>query len=439
MSGSSEGIGGKRLVWEWDKVIGEECLGIELVGVVPHTTLVVCTFRAFYGLKESGGLKFVKRFDYSPSCFTSYTVGASVFICVCSDRKSLFVYQDAQLKWASHLNISPVSISRSSFVGIDGALVLLSSLGTLHVVYLGTDPSLFASPPVESREIDYEETDRELQALHRIIKSSSKDSSAVLKTRKDLEQISVTATVESQMNRWSGETEVMDPEYPIPSCSVTVKVSAKTPTHGVRVAINVVKPLMVNKSVVMLRTVSDFTEFTVEFYMASYVCLFDLTANIVTSFTNSKGAPRILQTEVQLPLRLVMKCAQPNKEATHKLTLSSNKPVVNLPELFPEFGYEASMATGIGLQFFGGELVTILSSRTTHRYRLQADKVSGLYPVLVDLFRRLQTHWSAQGDGDKFTITASSALPLTELYSLVDSHVSLANRFALLNVSDYLL
>lgn len=79
--------------------------------------------------------------------------------------------------------------------------------------------------------------------------------------------------------------------------------------------------------------------------------------------------------QLELPLRLVVKAAAPNKEADHKITISTNKPAVNLPELFPEFGLDSSLSsTSVGLQHFTGPLVTVLSSRTTHRYRLQSDR-----------------------------------------------------------------
>ena len=63
------------------------------------------------------------------------------------------------------------------FQGIRGGIVLLSDSGRLQIVFLGTDPSLFTAPPIETREIDYEQTDKELTQLHKVIKASTKDSS----------------------------------------------------------------------------------------------------------------------------------------------------------------------------------------------------------------------------------------------------------------------
>lgn len=46
----------------------------------------------------------------------------------------------------------------------------LSDDGHLQCSYLGTDPSLFQAPKVESRELNYDELDVELKELQRIIK-----------------------------------------------------------------------------------------------------------------------------------------------------------------------------------------------------------------------------------------------------------------------------
>ena len=45
----------------------------------------------------------------------------------------------------------------------------LSDDGHLQCSYLGTDPSLFQAPKVESRELNYDDLDVELKELQRII------------------------------------------------------------------------------------------------------------------------------------------------------------------------------------------------------------------------------------------------------------------------------
>ncbi|KAF2356403.1 PTHB1 N-terminal domain [Trinorchestia longiramus] len=420
--------GGKRLSWDWEQIVGEEALEIEVVGEAPMVTLVLLTTRALYAYKESGALKFVKRLEYSPACFTSYFVGAGLFSLVASHSQTLLLYHETVLKWAAQLPCLPVAIARVNLQGIQGGVVLVTGSGRLQVVYMGTDPSLFTAPPIEAREINFDETDKELSKLHRIIKASSKDASSLLSSgRSEEQQLTVSITLGQQLEPWTGPTAVQDPEGPVPCCSAVVRLVALQPINGVRVAIVVQKPLAVSQSVFMLRTISDTSQLLVRFYQSGAFVVSSLTALVVTSYTTARGAPRVLRTQLELPLRLVVKAAAPNKEADHKITLSTNKSAVNLPELFPEFGLDSSLnSTGVGLQHYAGPLVTVLSSRTTQRYRIQSDSLPGLWVVFREMCRRLESYWSTggrQGQGEEaLSLWVSSMLPLNELYTLIDAH-----------------
>lgn len=57
---------------------------------------------------------------------------------------------------------------------LKGVIVTLSDNGHLQCSYLGTDPSLFQAPRVDSREINYEEFNAEMKALQKIIKEATK-------------------------------------------------------------------------------------------------------------------------------------------------------------------------------------------------------------------------------------------------------------------------
>ena len=47
------------------------------------------------------------------------------------------------------------------------------------------------------------------------------------------------------------------------------------------------------------------------------------------------GAPRVAHAVVKLPLKLVMKPVLPVKNANFKITVDTNKPPVNLNDIFP--------------------------------------------------------------------------------------------------------
>ena len=149
-----------------------------------------------------------------------------------------------------------------------------------------------------------------------------------------------------------------------------------------------------------------------------------------------------------LPLQLAMKLCLPIREAFFKITLSSNQPTVNLTELFAglssldiyilSFGHlkiyssmyadmnpDCKMANAIALEHFDGSNVTILASKSTDKYRLQADNLAALAIPLAELERRLLLHFS---DGD-FRILVGSPMFTQELWTMVEKRYDAHNNW----------
>ena len=85
------------------------------------------------------------------------------------------VYDGGTLRWAARLPFSPVSAGRLRLRQLAGLLALLSPSGQLVVAYLGTTPSLFVAPPVQTAgALDYEALDEELAGLNVVIQRSQK-------------------------------------------------------------------------------------------------------------------------------------------------------------------------------------------------------------------------------------------------------------------------
>lgn len=53
-------------------------------------------------------------------------------------------------------------------------MVTLSSDGHLQCLYMGTDPSFFTAPKVDSRDINYNEVDKEMKMLQKVIREVTK-------------------------------------------------------------------------------------------------------------------------------------------------------------------------------------------------------------------------------------------------------------------------
>lgn len=86
----------------------------------------------------------------------------------------LMVYQNTTLKWAAQLTSSPVTLSRIFLQSVKGAIAFLTEEGRLTCSYLGTEPSLFVAPPLNNRDINFEEANKELAQLNAAAKSYSR-------------------------------------------------------------------------------------------------------------------------------------------------------------------------------------------------------------------------------------------------------------------------
>ncbi|XP_042217578.1 protein PTHB1-like isoform X2 [Homarus americanus] len=424
-SSNNNSKGGKRLSPEWTQQLGEPALDLCVLSPPEGpTSLLVLTHHAVFCFKESGVLKFVKKLEFNPSSFLAFIVDNYVHVCIASHTETLLVYRESQLKWASQLPFAPVALARANFSGITGALVMLGDSGQLHVSYMGTDPSLFVAPPTETREINYDQTDKELANLHKIIKASTKDTGALIGMNRGDSDLLVSGTVGTQLEMWTGNTRVQNPDGGVPAVPVVVRLTAHTPLNTVRVNIAVEKPLSVTQDTFVLRTICDTSQILVKFYLEDPYIPTNLSVSIITSYVTHTGIPRIITTNLDLPMRLVVKPSMPNKEADHKVTISTNKDAVSLPELFPDLASDTSVGTALGLQYYSGADITILSSRTTNRYRLQSDSLAALWITLSELIRRLKSYWSNPNrrDGEELILGVASSLPTHELFFEIDAH-----------------
>lgn len=61
------------------------------------------------------------------------------------------------------------------FRELKGLVVTLSSEGHLQCSYMGTDPSFFIAPKVDSREVNYDEVEAEMKALQKVIREATRN------------------------------------------------------------------------------------------------------------------------------------------------------------------------------------------------------------------------------------------------------------------------
>nr|KAF6417887.1 Bardet-Biedl syndrome 9 [Rousettus aegyptiacus] len=386
---------GKRLVVDWTLNIGEQALDICIVSFNQSaSSIFVLGERNFFCLKDNGQIRFMKKLDCSPSSFLPYcsVSEGTINTLIGNHNKMLHVYQDVTLKWATQLPHVPVAVRVGCLHDLKGVIVTLSDDGHLQCSYLGTDPSLFQAPKVESRELNYDELDKELKELQKLIKDVNKLQGVWPMTEKE-DDLKVSALVSSNFDSVSQAPDAEVGADLVPSVTVKVTLQNRVALQKAKLSVYVQPPLEL--------TCDQFT--------------FDFM-----------GIPRVIQCKFRLPLKLICLPGQPSKTASHKLTIDTNKSPVSLLSLFPGFANQSEddQVNVMGFRFFGGSRVTLLASKTSQRYRIQSEQFEDLWLITNELIIRLKEYFEKQGIKD-FSCSFSGSMPLQEYFELIDHHFEL--------------
>uniref|UniRef100_A0A8I3VXU2 Bardet-Biedl syndrome 9 n=1 Tax=Callithrix jacchus TaxID=9483 RepID=A0A8I3VXU2_CALJA len=389
---------GKRLVVDWTLNIGEQALDICIVSFNQSASSVfVLGERNFFCLKDNGQIRFMKKLDWSPSCFLPYcSVSEGTINTLIGNHNSiLHIYQDVTLKWATQLPHIPVAVRVGCLHDLKGVIVTLSDDGHLQCSYLGTDPSLFQAPNVESRELNYDELDVEMKELQKIIKDVNKSQGVWPVTERE-DDLSVSVVVSPNFDSVSQATDVEVGTDLVPSVTVKVTLQNRVVLQKVKLSVCVQPPLELTCDQFTFEFMTPDLTRTASFsaYLKRSYTPSELEGKAVVSYSRPTGIPRVIQCKFRLPLKLICLPCQPSKTASHKVTIDTNKSPVSLLGLFPE------------------------------RYRIQSEQFEDLWLITSELILRLQEYFEKQGVKD-FACSFSGSMPLQEYFELIDRHFEL--------------
>ncbi|XP_074055027.1 protein PTHB1 isoform X2 [Macrotis lagotis] len=421
---------GKRLVVDWTLNIGEQALDLCVVSFNQSASSVfVLGERNFFCLKDNGQIRFMKKLDCSPSCFLPYcsVSEGAINTLIGNHHNMLHVYQDVTLKWATQLPHVPVAVKVGCLQGLKGVIVTLSDNGHLQCSYLGTDPSLFQAPKVDSREINYEELDLEMKELQKIIRDVNISPGALPLPEKE-DFLSVFATVSSSLDTVSQATNKDAGAEVVPSVTVKVMIQSRLALQKIKLSVYVEPPLASTRD----HFVFDFLEpeiqktITFSVFLKGNYLPSELGGTAMASYSMPTGIPRVAHCKFRLPLKLICLPHQPSKTASHKLTIHTNKAPVSLLGLFPGFANHSDddQVNMLGFCFITGSQVTLLASKTSQRYRIQSEQFEDLWLLTKELTLRLQEHFEKLGIKD-FACSFLECIPLQEYFDLIDQHFEL--------------
>ncbi|XP_029596584.1 protein PTHB1-like [Salmo trutta] len=115
---------------------------------------------------------------------------------------------------------------------LKSVVVTLSNEGHLQCSYMGTDPSFFSTPKVDAREQDYSQIDTEMKSLQRVIRQATRTQADILPVAETDEDLTVTATVSTNMDCTSQALIPDIDSLPVPSVTVKIKVTSRCALQG---------------------------------------------------------------------------------------------------------------------------------------------------------------------------------------------------------------
>ncbi|KRX41353.1 Protein PTHB1, partial [Trichinella murrelli] len=365
----------RLLIPEWQYLMGERA--VEVAAVEDSTALF-----SFIILAQDSKVRYITTTD---------------------DGTMLF-YNDTTLRWAAKLPFVPSNLALGRIRGIDGVIVALSSTGSIHCVYLGTDPMIqqirlkwHSTETYEKRLEVYKEM------THKMKRLKMKDG------KKSLIQF--------------GVEEELEPAFLIKVTTDTVKSLENQyllfrPSDAVRIV-----PQLVHVPTAEKTCVQYFKVFPV-------VGAIPVDSSVILEiyYNAENGEQKLWKENVDLPLLTFYDRCLTKKVARHKVTFEINKPIVPLDKLFHELtgrgNSDENNAIGLRQIYGQGTPTFILASKSSTKYRIQSESLESLWFPTNEIIKRLRKIYSS----DDFEIKLTSDIPLKEYFSIVENFVQLTEK-----------
>lgn len=459
---ASEASGGKRLSPDWSVDLGEHIREIFVVES-DSARIMVLGQRSLFCLSLDGTIQFAKKLESPPSCFKPYATKpvqqatggdkdavdqAPKIMTMIAFRRhhTLAILEDTRLAWAAGLpadaavGLDIMQIANSAGV-TKGVIVTLEDDGRVACLFLGTE-SLEGAHEAMSvrRQEDMKKHEEDLKQLRSFIRATEEN-----KNKDELRKMVCTdLTIHGEMRLSTGvpSKEILSAdselEEAVPQKCAVLSLVIETPeqqaVHDVAITVRCQAPLVADPPGIVVSHITPENPSTLEFcfYVFDTGLVSDNKVVVVASFTSATGYPNMLPQTYTLPLALFVEGVTPEIKAQCKITIDTNQPCASLHELFCDVSQSQDVAqNSVAFRFASGHTVSVLSSRTSNRYRIQCNDFPPIWLVLSELVDRLYQQFAGIPDakGNQFSVSLKENLPLADYYALMDEH--LQGRFKL--------
>ncbi|XP_055839334.1 protein PTHB1 [Episyrphus balteatus] len=446
------------------------CLGEGVLDIIPvqvkeaSTSIMILGERNLIAVNDHGDVEFILKLEFSPKCFCSFVVGyywepdTRLLTAIVSENSKLFIYQDTNLAWAAQLEDIPVALQRSNLHNLPGGIVTLGPTGLLKVSYLGSEQHVFQVPPLNTEEINFERAHKELLQLEDEIKQAIDLGDIDVINQMAENDLALEFRIGPELNECN--FEIPQELTSIPMCSGYLKFKSTAALEEIQIAISTPEAIRCSLDTMTYNEVLANTqqELQMQFYLAENLHIETSKVELLVSFINKQGIPRVLTKTGYLPLAMLYKSAPPQKTASLKVTLNINSKSIapKLSSFFPEFCSTDNDVQALGLSLLQQQessddnaIVTIVTAKNSKRIRIQSDSMEALPLVLERIVNRInevevkredaitrkgrkakKTLLAGGGgggddDGSTKAVIAGPNIPFEEILSRMDAHHSI--------------
>ena len=424
----------KRARAEWTVNLGESAIAIAVARHspevrAPNVDIVVLGERTLFWLKDSGGIQTSKILDQPPLCLCAYAAagGRDHLLVGMASGQVHVLGGNLQLLWAASLDQPPVGLTvmTAGSPAVPGLVASLSGAGYLCLSYMGTEPPSQVVNTAKAA-LNYDNMDAEHRRLLSVIREATSD-----KRAEPTDRIILRAQVPVGVDEVPGPAGWQ-------ALSVTVKLfvsyTGAEELSDVSISVSAPPPFVCDQDTLVLPSVSGGggtpRATPLVFRLSGPGLPPHRTVTLGALYAVKGGQPRSVSTSIQLPLRMCGKGTAPVKNALHKITIDSNRPPPALPALFEDVCSQdpaAAVPNVLTFQYNSGADCTIILSKNSGRYRVQAGTFEALYLLAAALVERLSQHFasapSAAGE-DEFQLGYSEPLeePLAAYFDVIKGH-----------------
>lgn len=453
----------RKLTSDWSLSMGEPCLDLRNHSPDRRTSLIIALGeRNLFLIRENGSLLWMKKLNFTPLCMHTYPsdAGEGLMILLASEMRTLLVFNEHKLLWSSRMPFTAIAVARARFHNVKGALVYLSSDGTLSAAYLGTNPSINIVP-IKSSEadlLDYDEAEKELSELRRIISSYNTDGNPLDPSEAGDSHLqdgsSITIQISNpilSMVRDSGMSiseprEDIEDFLPIVDFTISLSTHSNTLTN-VRLCVQGVSPFVFEPSLIIFPSlmandgdsVHSNNIATVVATLSSPLIPATLKADVLVTYSSEKNVPKVIRDSFHLPLSLVCRTVQPIRDLPLRLTLdllakSGSPNPLDLRQILLDLTNSESMTSGSGgegtmniesdyasVGFYAESSINVSISvhgkqSSNQQIKIQSNSLHGLSFITVELLNRLNffKYFIERGKLDRRQV------PIREYFALVD-------------------